>query len=246
VSAQDSDAILAAARASLIDQRAGGRRVATGRSIGQRSAAMRRAQTKRNAAAAVGVVLALFITIKLAELILHGIGLMAVVGIAVLVAIMMGMVFTRTTPLRVPSLEQLRNAPAKTLVADTQVWLEAQRPALPAPALNLVGQIGGQLDQLATQLDRLDESTPAVAQVRQLVGHHLPDLVGAYTAIPPSLRSARQGETSPDEQLAVSLGKISTEIDSVTRQLAEGAIDKLAIQNRFLDYKYGGDEVSGG
>jgi hypothetical protein len=59
------------------------------------------------------------------------------------------------------------------------------------------------------------------------------------------LRSAKQGEASPDEQLAASLGKISTEIDSVTRQLAEGSIDKLAIQTRFLDYKYGGDEVSG-
>mgnify|MGYP003345158830 CR=1 FL=1 len=40
-SAHDSDAILAAARASLNNQRAGGRRVA-GRPIGQRSAALRR------------------------------------------------------------------------------------------------------------------------------------------------------------------------------------------------------------
>ena len=245
MSANDSDAILAAARASLNDQRAGGRRVA-GRSIGQRSAAMRRAQTKRSAAKAVAVVVALFVAMKLAGLILFGIGLLAFAAAAVLAGIVALMMLTRATPLRVPSLEQLRAAPAKTLVADTQVWLEAQRPALPAPALNLVGQIGGQLDQLATQLDRLDESTPAVAQVRQLVGHHLPDLVGAYTAIPPSLRSAKQGQASPDEQLAASLGKISVEIDSVTRQLAEGAIDKLAIQNRFLDYKYGGEEISQG
>jgi hypothetical protein len=246
MSAQDSDAILAAARASLNDQRAGGRRVA-GKPIGQRSAArQRRAQTKRNALAAVAVVLALFLAMKLAGLILYGIGMLAFAAIAVLVGIIALTVLTRAKPLRVPSLEQLRAAPAKTLVADTQVWLEAQRPALPAPTLNLVGQIGGQLDQLATQLDRLDESTPAVAQVRQLVGQHLPDLVGAYTAIPPSLRSAKQGEASPDEQLAASLGKISTEIDSVTRQLAEGSIDRLAIQTRFLDYKYGGDEVSGG
>jgi hypothetical protein len=242
MAAQDSDAILAAARASLNNQRAGGRRV-LGKPIGQRSAAIRRAQTKRKAVLAVAVVLALFMAMKIAGLILHGVGLLAIAG-AVLVGIIALMALTRQTPIKIPSLEQLRAAPAKTLVADTQVWLEAQRPALPAPALNLVGQIGGQLDQLATQLDRLDESTPAVAQVRQLVGQHLPDLVGAYTAIPPSLRSAQQGETSPDEQLAASLGKISTEIDSVTRQLAEGAIDKLAIHNRFLDYKYGGDEVS--
>ncbi|MDE1916196.1 MAG: hypothetical protein KGJ57_01200 [Sphingomonadales bacterium] len=245
MSAQDSDAILAAARASLNNQRAGGRRVAMGKPIGKRSAAMRRAQTKRKALIAVAVVLALFVAVKLVGVILHGIGLLAIAGV-VLLGIIALMALTRSTPVKVPSLEQLRSAPAKTLVVDTQVWLEAQRPALPAPALDLVGQIGGQLDQLATQLDRLDDSTPAVAQVRQLVGQHLPDLVGAYTAIPPSLRSAKQGEASPDEQLAASLGKISTEIDSVTRQLAEGSIDQLAIQTRFLDYKYGGDEVSQG
>lgn len=245
MAAQDSDAILAAARASLNQQRAGGRRVVTGQPIGQRSAALRRGQTKRKAALAVALVLALFVAVKIAGLILHGIGVLAIAAVVVL-AIVALLALTRSTPLRVPSLEQLRAAPAKTLVADTQLWLEAQRPALPAPALSLVGQIGGQLDQLATQLDRLDDTVPAVAQVRQLVGQHLPDLVGAYTAIPPSLRSARQGEASPDEHLVASLGKISGEIDSVTRQLAEGSIDRLAIQTRFLDYKYGGDEVSSG
>jgi hypothetical protein len=103
---------------------------------------MRRAQTKRNALAAVAVVLALFVAMKLAEFFLHNIPLLAYAGV-VLAGIVALMVLTRSTPVKVPSLEQLRAAPAKTLVADTQVWLEAQRPALPAPALNLVGQIGG-------------------------------------------------------------------------------------------------------
>ena len=35
------------------------------------------------------------------------------------------------------------------------------------------------------------------------------------------------------------LGKVSGEIDQITRQLATGDIDKLAIQTRYLDYKYG-------
>jgi hypothetical protein len=48
-----------------------------------------------------------------------------------------------------------------------------------------------------------------------------------------------QGTGSPDQHLVESLGKISTEIDSVTRQLASGAIDNLAIKTRYLDYKYG-------
>ena len=69
---------------------------------------------------------------------------------------------------------------------------------------------------------------------------HLPELVSAYTAIPPNLRGEARGGTTPDAQLADSLGKISTEIDSVSRQLAEGKIDDLAIRTRYLDYKYGG------
>ena len=139
----------------------------------------------------------------------------------------------------VPTPEQLTKVPARKLVGATQLWLEAQRPQLPAPALDLVGQLGGKLDLLAMQLDRLGEDAPAVAQVRALVGEHLPEVVSAYTAIPAPLRAAKQGGSTPDEQLAQSLTRIGGEIDSVTRQLAEGAIDRLAIQTRFLDMKYG-------
>ena len=116
---------------------------------------------------------------------------------------------------------------------------------LPAPAVRLIDQIGVQLDALGLQLDGLDDSVPAVGEVRKLVGEHLPELVSSYTSIPRHLRAEPRAGRSPDEQLADSLGKISTEIDSVTRQLAEGAIDKLAIRTRYLDYKYGDAEAAG-
>jgi len=76
--------------------------------------------------------------------------------------------------------------------------------------------------------------------VRQLVGETLPGLVSTYTSIPRHLRAEASAGASPDQQLTDSLGKISAEIDSVTRQLAAGAIDNLAITTRYLDYKYGG------
>jgi len=45
--------------------------------------------------------------------------------------------------------------------------------------------------------------------------------------------------------LTDSLAKISGEIDSITRQLAEGSLDDLAIKHRYLDYKFGeGAETS--
>jgi hypothetical protein len=45
---------------------------------------------------------------------------------------------------------------------------------------------------------------------------------------------------TPDQQLAEGLGKISGEIDQITRQLASGDLDNLAVRGRFLEYKYGG------
>lgn len=241
-SAQNSDAILAAARASLKNQQAGGRR-ASGAPIGQRSAALRRGETKRKAlAVGLGVVVVIMLFNLLAGLlagVLHLLGLLAG-GAGVVVLAGLVVMLLRQAKVAIPTLDTLRSANPKALVGQTQLWLEAQRPALPAPALDLVGQIGQQLDGLALQLDRLDEATPALSQVRELVGQQLPDLVRSYTEIPPGLRGQAHAGATPDQQLAEGLGKISGEITSVTRQLAEGKLDALAIQTRFLDYKYGG------
>ena len=241
--AQDSDAILAAARRSLVDQRAGGRRVPRGRPIGQRSARMRRMRGVWKVAAGIMIVGAL---LALAGLILDVVTsqfkpALFMVVLVLWLAWSARRNIRRHTTLATPTLDQLHHAPASKLVGNVELWLEAQRPQLPAPALDLVGQLGGKLDLLASQLDHLGEDAPAVAQVRALVGEHLPEVVSAYTAIPAPLRAAKQGGSTPDEQLAQSLTRIGGEIDSVTRQLAEGAIDRLAIQTRFLDMKYGGD-----
>jgi len=68
------------------------------------------------------------------------------------------------------------------MVARTELWLEAQRPALPAPAVNLIDQIGVQLDGLGLQLEGIDPAEPAVSEVRKLVGEHLPGMVESYPA----------------------------------------------------------------
>jgi len=240
--AHSSDAILSAARATLSDQRAGGRRVATGKPIGQRSAALRRSGQKRKALAlGLGVVVAFLLVnllIGLLSGLLHLLSWLATgAGAALLVAVIW--MLLRDREVAIPSLENLRASPPRQLVGQTQLWLEAQWPALPAPALDLVSQIGGQLDGLALQLDRVDENAPALAQVQQLVGEHLPGLVNAYTAVPVNLRGETHAGTSPDQQLTQGLARLSGELNSVTRQLAEGKLDNLAIQSRFLDYKYG-------
>ena len=233
--AHDSDRTLASARQSLTNQRAGGRRTV---SIGQRSAALKREHTFRKVGRAVTAVVAIIVAAMVAGLVIDGIGFTGVMvtALAIFAAIM---VFGRYPKMKVPQRRDLTGGDVKSLVGRTELWLESQRPALPAPAVQLVDQIGTQLDALGLQLDGLDENQPAAVEVRKLVGQHLPELVSTYTSIPRHLRTEPRAGRTPDEQLADSLGKISTEIDSVTRQLASGAIDNLAITTRYLDYKYG-------
>ena len=236
--AQDSDATLRDARASLRDQRSGGRRLS--RSIGTRSAALKRANLGARIKRTLAVLVAIFIAMTAAGLVLNGIGFTGIVitFFAVIAALT---ILPRYPRAAIPARATLAQGDLRSLVGRTELWLESQRRALPAPAVQLVDQLGGQLDALGLQLDGLRDDVPAAAEVRKLVGEHLPELVSSYTAIPAHLRGVVQGGSTPDQQLSESLTRISGEIDSVTRQLASGAIDNLAIKTRYLDYKYGGD-----
>jgi hypothetical protein len=206
--------------------------------IGSKSQALRRAHfwgKLSKAVVAVGVVL---VGAGIIGAIIDGIGFWGVMITGILGAAA-AYVLMRYPEMPMPTAESLRITDIATLAGKTEIWLEAQRPALPAPAVTLVQDIGLRLDQLAPQLQTLDENDPAAREVRKLVGDHLPELISTYTSIPRHLRGEGQSGGSPDQHLVDSLGKISTEIDSVTRQLASGAIDNLAIKTRYLDYKYG-------
>lgn len=239
--AHNSDLILREARSSLVNNRDfGGRRA----SIGRRSAALKREHALRKVMRIGLASGAIVFGAMVVGLIIDGIGWTGI--IAAMLAMVGAAAFFSTFPrLKVPSRASLSGSDVKSLVGRTELWLEGQRPALPAPAVQLVDTIGLQLDALGTQLDGLDENTPAAREVRKLVGQHLPDLVANYTAIPRHLRGETGANGTPNQQLADSLGKISAEIDSVTRQLASGAIDNLAIQTRYLDYKYGAGPEGG-
>jgi len=236
--AEENDRIAAQARQAMVRKDAGGQRRG---SIGQGSAeARRRHQVRKllNMVLAVGAIVA---AATYAGFMFGGIGDGGVLLmiLAILVALPVLAIFPR---MKVPSLAALNSGDVRSMVARTELWLEAQRPALPAPASQLIEDIGVKLDALGLQLDRADQREPVIGEVRKLVGEHLPGVVTAYTAIPAPLRSEQQAGRSPDEDLADSLGTISAEIDNVTRQLAAGQIDQLAITTRFLDYKYGGDQ----
>jgi hypothetical protein len=210
------------------------------RPIGRRSAERRKLHRLRKAARIVIAVAAISVATTGAGLLLNGIGITGLF-FAVLAAVAAIVIFSLWPRLEVPDVASLNRGDVKTLVGNTELWLERQRPALPAPAVQLVERIGGQLDVLGVQLQGLDEQRLEAVEIRKLIGEQLPGVVSSYTSIPPHLRRESHAGRSPDQQVTESLGKISAEIDKVTRDLASGAMDNLAVRSRYLDYRYGGE-----
>ena len=236
---RDTDRALDEGRALLRDNRSGGRhRLAGTRSIGRASAKMKAGHALlklRNIALALAVILIGFSALGV---VLGGIGFAGLMGAIVLAAIAVG-VFSSYPSLKVPERADLKTDDVRRLVGQTELWLEAQRRALPPPAAKAISQIGLQLDGLQLQLEEVDQAHPMAAQIRKLVGEDLPEMIEGYRRIPEHLRYEEHAGSNPNKQLMEGLGLISAEIDSVTRQLAAGALDDLAIRTRYLDYKYG-------
>lgn len=237
---RQSDRVIEDARRVRDDNRAGGRhrRVA---SIGRNSAALKR-QNWVNRAKGLGLtVLAIMFAVIGAGIVLDGIGFAGVMlTFAALVAATLFFAFVPR--MKVPRRADLTKGDVRTMVGRTEIWLEHQRPALPPPAVRVVEDMGVQLDALGLQLEAIDQGHPAAHEVRKLVGDVLPETIDAYRRIPQHLRGEKRAGASPDEQLTESLTRISREIDHVTRQLAEGSLDDLAIKTRYLEYRYGESE----
>ena len=134
--------------------------------------------------------------------------------------------------------QALAAAPLTALPLQTEIWLDNQRKALPAPAVTLADSIGVKLETLAPQLERLGEREPAAQEIRKLLSDHLPELVTGYESIPASLRREERNGRVPEQQLVEGLTVIDGELARISETLASGDIDKLAVQNRFLELKY--------
>ena len=174
------------------------------------------------------------------------IGLVAPLGIfgflavvLLLMAVNIAILFAPTG--RPPSEEKLRQVDLKALPAQTERWLEAQRLALPAPAVRLVDQISQRLETLTPQLARVDDNTDAAFEVRKLVGEQLPAFIGDYGRVPPSLRTVERNGRSPDAELVDGLKLIDRQIGEMTQRLAESDLDQLQTRGRFLELKYRGE-----
>jgi hypothetical protein len=161
-------------------------------------------------------------------------GLMATFFLVALVFVL----FLSFPRLRVPDPRDLRVSDLKGLAGRTELFLEAQRPLLPAPAIPLLDRIGSEIDELAPQLQTLGERDPAADEVRRLLGEHLPGLIESYMRIPTGLRNTPNAGATPEQQLVGGLEVIAGEIGTMTGQIARGELDALATRGRYLETKY--------
>jgi len=240
-STRDNDRILREAKQSLAVQREGGthRPAARGTCIGKGSAAARRKlwlTRLRNLAIAIATI---WVGAGIAGAFVGGIGFWGVMAVIIASALAVA-VFSSFPTLKTPKRAELTQGSPQQMVARTELWLEAQRPALPPAAVRIIDQMGAQLDALGAQLEGLDPALPLMGEVRELVGEYIPETIENYRKVPQHLRAEQHAGKTADERLVESLGKLSGEIDRVTRRLAEGALDDLAIKSRYLEYRYGG------
>lgn len=131
--------------------------------------------------------------------------------------------------------------PLAQLPLSTEAWLASQRRLLPPPAQRLADGIGVRLEQLAPQLAKLDEKEPAAFEVRRLIAEELPELVTGYARVPAHMRRDSSLGISPDQQLVEGLGVVESELERMSRQLADGDLKALATQGRYLEIKYQGE-----
>ena len=235
----DTERALSEGRALVRDNRTGGRHRLDG-SIGAGSARLKKKNLLAKIRNIVLAILAIWIGAGVAGAIFSGIGFWGVMAVVVATAIAIA-VFSSFPKVKVPKRAELALGNPRQMVARTELWLEAQRPALPPPAVKIVDQLGVQLDALGLQLETVDASHPAAAEVRELVGEYIPETIENYRKVPAHMRGEAHAGKTADQRLTDSLTKLSGEVDRVTRRLAEGALDDLAIKDRYLEYRYGGD-----
>jgi len=225
-----SDRVLADAEAVLR------RHSERGKSLTSRARERRNASIMRRLGRIAGAAFAIIIAAMVAGwfMPLGTSGVMIVLGLLLITTLF----FALLPGERAVSPDKLADTALTALPLKTEIWLENQRKALPAPAVTLVDSIGVKLETLAPQLERLGEQDPAAHEIRRLLADHLPELVTGYQSIPAPLRREERNGRVPEKQLIEGLSVIDAEIGRMSEQLASGDLDKLATQNRFLELKY--------
>ncbi|HEX8467262.1 MAG TPA: hypothetical protein VF620_05615 [Allosphingosinicella sp.] len=125
------------------------------------------------------------------------------------------------------------------LPGDAEDWLLGRREDLPLGCRPQLDRIFQRLGDLQPHLATLaPHSTPAW-EARRLLGDHLPRLVLAFEAIPPTVR-----EEDPEVRARLDSGleTVADALDELCREVCRNPLMTFETQGRFLESRYGGED----
>lgn len=129
------------------------------------------------------------------------------------------------------------------LPAQTEEWLEHQRPKLPATTQAQIDAIALRLEAIAPQLQGLDPQLVEAHEARRLIAEELPELVQGFQKVPLALqRKPLHDGPSPEQRLIEGLSTIDEQLGRLQGQLAQGDLHTLATHQRYLELKYKNDD----
>jgi hypothetical protein len=124
------------------------------------------------------------------------------------------------------------------LPGDAEDWLLARREALPLGSGPLLDRIFRRLGDLQPHLATLEPHSSSAWEARRLLGDHLPRLVLAYEAMPPS---GRKEDPAVEARLCRGLATIADALDSLCGEICRDPLMTFETQGRFIEARYRGE-----
>jgi len=134
--------------------------------------------------------------------------------------------------------------PNAAMVDRFDSYIYRVRGALPAPAQAELDQISRILPSLKQTLGRVETLDPSAQDARRLMSIHLPGLVERYVHVPPAYRQEQDGEgKTVDQRLVEGLAAGRSALGEVSEQLARADVAALETQGRFIQSRYGEQQI---
>ena len=121
------------------------------------------------------------------------------------------------------------------LPGDAEDWLLDRREALPLDCRPQLDRIFQRLGDLQPHLAALAPNSTAAWEARRLLGDHLPRLILAYEAIPPS---GRKEDPAVEERLGRGLRTIADALDELCDHVCRDPLMTFETQSRFIEARY--------
>jgi hypothetical protein len=136
---------------------------------------------------------------------------------------------------RRPAGGDFSKAELAALPGEAEDWLLARRDALPPGSRPLLDRIFRRLGDLQPHLATLAPHSSDAWEARRLLGDHLPRLILAYEAIPPS---GRTEDKAVEARLCRGLGTIADALDELCGEICRDPLMTFETQGRFIEARY--------